>query len=71
MKQRTQKMWCLVNKTTGRIIKIEVTAYLDISSDEIYAIGFETRSQLMAALGIRSIKELEFDDIIKKFEIEL
>ena len=71
MKQRTQKMWCLVNKKTGGIIKIGVTACLDISNDEVYAIGFETRGELMAALDIQSVKELESDETIRKFEIEL
>ena len=68
MKQRTQKMWSLVNKTTGGIIKIGVSTS---SIDDIFAIGFETRGQLMAALNIQSIKELESDETIRKFEIVL
>ena len=69
MKQQTQKMWCLVNKTTGGIIKIGPDTFC--GADAVCVIGFETRGQLMAALDIQFIKELEFDETIKKFEIVL
>ena len=68
MKQRTQKMWSLVNKTTGGIIKIGVSTS---SIDDVFAIGFETRGQLMTTLNIQSMKELEFDEVIKELEIKL
>jgi len=64
----TQKVWILENKTTGKAIKIAVeTTNIEL----VYAVGFETRKGIMAALDIVTAKDLEYDERIRRVEIVL
>lgn len=56
-----EKMWCLINKNTGRIIKIATT-------DSPFLIGVATKEGLLDILEIETTKDLEYDQEIRKIE---
>ena len=60
---REQKIWCLVNKKTGRIIKIDVDVG-SLAIEWITAIGFETKKGALSAC-----KEIEYDEEIRRFKV--
>ena len=63
-KKMKVKMWCLVNKKTGKVIK---TGLQDKYSTEIlWVIGFNTKKDILKAIG-----GLEHGEEIWKIEIEI
>ena len=54
---KKQKLWCLVNKNTGKIIKIW--------AGEDYVIGFEIKKSLL-----KWVEPVEYDEEIRKIEFE-
>jgi len=57
MIKQKQTMWCLVNKNTGKIIKVW--------SGYVYAIGFVTKKDLMVWAA-----DVEDDEKIRKIEFK-
>ena len=58
------KMWCLINKNSGKVIKIAVGTPSD---DCVYAIGFETKKGLLVFLdGV-----VEDDEEVKRVDFAL
>ena len=64
---KAQKMWILKNTKTGKAIKIAVETCG--GDGVVYAIGFETKNGLIAALDIDSPKELKSDERIIRIEV--
>ena len=52
-----QKMWCLVNKNKGKIIKVWV--------DGIYAVGFDNKKSLL-----QCIRFIEHDEEIREIKFK-
>lgn len=59
-----QKIWCLINKKTGKIIKVGVTSDNSKGTDG-YAVGFDTKKGLLAVLN-----RIEYDEKIKMITFE-
>jgi len=53
----TQKMWCLVNKNTGKIIKIW--------AEGNYVVGFSSKYSLL-----QYVNTIEHDEEIREIEFE-
>ena len=62
-------MWILKNTKTGKAIKIAVETCG--GDGVIYAVGFDTRRDLLEALDINGPKDLKSDERIIRIEVGL
>lgn len=62
-----QKVWVLENKA-GKAIRVGLET---VKRDDVYAVGFATRKDLMTALGIDGPKDLGPGEKIKRVELKL
>jgi len=63
----SNKMWCLINKNTGKVIKIGVWNYAEEFTN-IWAVGFSTKEALMQALDEHTVED---NEVVRKVEFEL
>lgn len=56
------KMWCLINKNNGRVIKIHV----DACGSTVLAVGFHTKKDLMD-----TIETVESDEVVKRVDFKV